>query len=458
VETQTASGLVVQSAAYVYDVLGNLLSETVTAGGTKTVNNFAYTADCTLYADVGSSRTIQTRYVAGVGGPDTWLARVSSTGATTGAGGSAWLLSDYQGSVTTVVGLIGGVLDASTYNVFGSIVSETNPTERGELGFQGGRLDAGTGNWEFGLRLYDSERRDWTTQDPSGFGGGDSNWYRFVGNSPTNRTDPSGLGDKWTRNFWGSFTEAEWTEDLKGAKAFYHVNHTKPRLFESIYAARGIDIHEAQYLRGVHPTVNAEIEKLQKAWVQNEMDQFKNGWKYNKAKDMEAFLKEVKNDNAFFSRLEAHAETVDNAYHSYYLFPGSKGRIPGWPEVMTNLHNKFVLKRLERLASVAEFQATFASRAGQVLPKALGALAIFCFAQPVFAAFGHTPEQQAAFDQFNNRYQNLVRGKVLNGANPDQQQLGLLVGEWMTYMKSLGMRDEALAAMQYKLEFWLADK
>ena len=31
------------------------------------------------------------------------------------------------------------------------------------------------------------------SQDPSGFGGGDSNLYRYVGNSPTDATDPSGL-------------------------------------------------------------------------------------------------------------------------------------------------------------------------------------------------------------------------------------------------------------------------
>jgi hypothetical protein len=32
--------------------------------------------------------------------------------------------------------------------------------------------------------------------DPLGFGAGDSNLYRYVGNRPTNATDPSGLADK----------------------------------------------------------------------------------------------------------------------------------------------------------------------------------------------------------------------------------------------------------------------
>ncbi len=33
----------------------------------------------------------------------------------------------------------------------------------------------------------------WLSQDPAGFAAGDSNLYRYVGNSPTNATDPSGL-------------------------------------------------------------------------------------------------------------------------------------------------------------------------------------------------------------------------------------------------------------------------
>ncbi len=186
VETVTSTGAVEETATYVYDVLGNLLSETVTTGGITTVSGFAYTADGTLYADVNSAGTIQTRYVAGVGGPDTWLARV-----TTGGGG-AWLLSDYQGSVMLVVGLTGGVQDSIIYDGFGNITSETDPSARGELGFQGGRYDAGTGNWVFGLREENPETQNWTTQDPSGLGP-DSNPYRFVGNDPTNATDPSGL-------------------------------------------------------------------------------------------------------------------------------------------------------------------------------------------------------------------------------------------------------------------------
>ena len=41
--------------------------------------------------------------------------------------------------------------------------------------------------------MYDPTVGRWLSQDPIGFKGGDPNLYRYVGNSPTNATDPSGL-------------------------------------------------------------------------------------------------------------------------------------------------------------------------------------------------------------------------------------------------------------------------
>ncbi len=44
-----------------------------------------------------------------------------------------------------------------------------------------------------GERWYNSFIGKWMPQDPIGFNGDPSNLYRYVGNSPTNGTDPSGL-------------------------------------------------------------------------------------------------------------------------------------------------------------------------------------------------------------------------------------------------------------------------
>lgn len=46
---------------------------------------------------------------------------------------------------------------------------------------------------------YDPKIGRWTSEDPIAFDGGDPNLYRYVGNSPTNFTDPMGLkGEKKT--------------------------------------------------------------------------------------------------------------------------------------------------------------------------------------------------------------------------------------------------------------------
>jgi len=47
--------------------------------------------------------------------------------------------------------------------------------------------------------MYDPGIGRWLQQDPIGFRAGDANLYRYVGNKPTNMTDPSGLAG-WGRN------------------------------------------------------------------------------------------------------------------------------------------------------------------------------------------------------------------------------------------------------------------
>jgi RHS repeat-associated protein len=46
-------------------------------------------------------------------------------------------------------------------------------------------------------RDYNASMGRFIQRDPIGFDAGDNNWYRFVGNSPTGKTDPSGLCPNW---------------------------------------------------------------------------------------------------------------------------------------------------------------------------------------------------------------------------------------------------------------------
>ena len=72
-------------------------------------------------------------------------------------------------------------------------MADTNPTFPIPFGFAGGLHDKDTGFLKFGYRDYDPESGRWTAKDPIGFAGGNINLYEYVGNSPSNYTDPSGL-------------------------------------------------------------------------------------------------------------------------------------------------------------------------------------------------------------------------------------------------------------------------
>jgi RHS repeat-associated protein len=92
------------------------------------------------------------------------------------------------------------------FNAFGNIIDETCYDAEGEelapgwFGFEtmkfaytGPPLDETTGLQNNLNRWYDSSVGRWLSEDPIGFAAGDANLYRYVGNSPINTTDPSGL-------------------------------------------------------------------------------------------------------------------------------------------------------------------------------------------------------------------------------------------------------------------------
>ncbi|EQD68592.1 YD repeat-containing protein, partial [mine drainage metagenome] len=77
------------------------------------------------------------------------------------------------------------------YDVWGNVTSDTNPGFQ-PFGFAGGLYDADTGLVHFGARDYDPVTGRWTTRDPLGFAGGDTNLYGYVLQDPINLEDPSG--------------------------------------------------------------------------------------------------------------------------------------------------------------------------------------------------------------------------------------------------------------------------
>jgi len=85
------------------------------------------------------------------------------------------------------------VVKRISYDSFGNILEDTNPSFTIPFGFAGGLHDRDTGLVRFGYRDYDPEVGRWTAKDPIGFAGGDTDLYGYVANDPINWIDPEGL-------------------------------------------------------------------------------------------------------------------------------------------------------------------------------------------------------------------------------------------------------------------------
>ena len=198
-----ASGQITLSVAYSYDLQGDLLSRTAKYynNGTLTntnVSDFVFDpVSGNVVLAFNGSGALTDRYLYGPA-VNELLAdeRVSSLSS---AGTNLWTAIDNEGSVRNVWEDGVGLIDHIVYNSFGAITSQTNSYDAPLIGYTGSFTDPDTGlQWhndptgkQIG-RWYDPKTQQWIGPDPDGLAP-DSNPYRYVGNSPTNATDPSGL-------------------------------------------------------------------------------------------------------------------------------------------------------------------------------------------------------------------------------------------------------------------------
>jgi RHS repeat-associated protein len=102
-------------------------------------------------------------------------------------------ITDHLGSARLIVNVASGeVAQQLDYDEFGMITRDTNPGFQ-PFGYAGGIYEVSSGLTRFGFRDYDAESGRWTSKDPIGFDGGDSDLYAYVGSNPFQNIDPNGL-------------------------------------------------------------------------------------------------------------------------------------------------------------------------------------------------------------------------------------------------------------------------
>ncbi len=183
----------------VYDPFDRLISITSDLdGNTNTppekIEKFVYDGE-DIYLNYDKNNSLTNRYIHGT---ETDQVLVDEVFANNSNGDLLWLLGDHQNSVRAIV-------DATTrtvlkrideYGAFGTIDRvETAPGVvvdelfgyTGRPYFEDIELQNNRARW------YDANLGRFISSDPSGFGGGDYNLYRYVANNPLTYTDPSGL-------------------------------------------------------------------------------------------------------------------------------------------------------------------------------------------------------------------------------------------------------------------------
>lgn len=125
-----------------------------------------------------------------------YLVATSVEARTDGLGQSTFYHFDAIGNTVGLTDDAGALGGAYQYLPFGEVIAATGAlTAANPFAFQGawGGQAHGAGLIELRARFYDPVAGRFTQADPLGFGGGDTNAYRYAYNSPLVLIDPSGL-------------------------------------------------------------------------------------------------------------------------------------------------------------------------------------------------------------------------------------------------------------------------
>jgi RHS repeat-associated protein len=226
---QDASGTVTQRVEYRYDLYDRRIAKIVDPDGAgaqaATTERYVYDRDNIALVFDGSGQQTH-RYLFGLG-IDQVLAGESQ-------GQNLWALVNHQGTVTDVVDDAGSNLNHISYDSFGNVTDQTNPTVLFRFGYTGREADLETGFTYYRNRYTFNGR--FISQDPLGFSAGDTNLYRYTANNPVNFNDPLGLDSRILRQLFSQSHIAPKSNSKK--PSIYEFNTVFPTYSAAYSAAR----------------------------------------------------------------------------------------------------------------------------------------------------------------------------------------------------------------------------
>ena len=165
---------------YKYDGLGRRIEKEVDS----VVTQYIYDNEDILL-ELDGSNNIVARYTHGPGIDEPLIMEKG--------GASFFYHPDGLGSITEITNQSGTVVRAYTYSSFGKVESQLDPNFIQPYTFTAREFDPETGLYYYRARYYDSFTGRFLQEDLIDLTGDNSHLFPYVGNNPTNWTDPLGL-------------------------------------------------------------------------------------------------------------------------------------------------------------------------------------------------------------------------------------------------------------------------